>query len=666
MTNEAVPSARRMQLLARVPSFAGLPAHSLQELAASLREECFPAGCVVLTEGDVGDRLYLIERGRVEVSAAGPGGLVALATLEAGEMFGEIALLCPTRRRHATVTALAPLTGLSLAAPVFGKILAAHPAMRAAVAAGAETLLTAKFLKQASPFATLEAGRLRWLAGRVHRQPVAAGEPIVRQGEPGEACYLVRTGSVEVIVSEAGRPERQLTTLGPGMLFGEAALLTGAPRNATVRALEAGEVLALRRADVLEAMDTARDVGAQLFALLQLRERPRQAAGVLTQVRVTADGESITVLKNPRGGTYFQLSAQGAFLWERLDGRHTLRDLALDLLITFKSFSPHAIAELVGKLAAAGFVETRALRTDVIETVAHAAWWQRALGWGRRVLQWQVAATGTDAPLARMYRTGIHRLYTRWGQVILGAIALGGLAVFIFARGGAAAAGVSPGAGLWFSIPAYLLAVVVHEAGHAFTVKAFGREVPRVGAGWYWFGPVAFVDTSDMWLAERWPRVAVSLAGPYANVVLAGALWQFALVSYVVVLVNLCPLLEYDGYYVLMDWLERPNLRRRSMTWLGNNLLPALRHPSRLRGHWVELWFGVASLAYVGFAAVLTVMGYRVFAEPWLAGWLPPVLAASLAWVLAGGMALLAVLLVTSELRDGRAQGGLDAMVGRE
>ena len=682
MTNEAVPSARRMQLLARVPSFAGLPANALQELAASLREECFPAGCVVLTEGDVGDRLYIIERGRVEVSAAGPGGLVALATLEAGEMFGEIALLCPTRRRHATVTALTPLTGLSLAAPVFEKIVAAHPAMRAAVAAGAETLLTAKFLKQASPFATLEAGRLRWLAGRVHRQPVAAGEPIIRQGAPGEACYLVRTGSVEVVANEAGRPERQLTTLGPGMLFGEAALLTGAPRNATVRALEAGEVLALRRADVLAAMDTAREVGAQLFALLQLRERPRQAAGVLTQVRGTADGESITVLKNPRGGTYFQLSAQGAFLWERLDGRHTLRDLALDLLITFKSFSPHTIAELVGKLAVAGFVETRALRADVIETVAHVAWWQRALGWGRRVLQWQVAATGTDALSTRMYRTGIHRLYTRWGQVILGAIALGGLAVFIFARGGAAAARASPGAWLWFLIPAYLLAVVVHEAGHAFTVKAFGREVPRVGAGWYWFGPVAFVDTSDMWLAERWPRIAVSLAGPYANVVLAGAaalagwaapaaalagaLWQFALVSYVVVLVNLCPLFEYDGYYVLMDWLERPNLRRRSMTWLGKNLLPALRHPSRLRGHWVELWFGVASLAYVGFAAVLTVMLFRVFVEPWLAGWLPPVLAASLAWVVAGGMAFLAVLLVASELRDGRAQGGFDALAGRE
>src|SRR5207248_6507662 len=73
---------------------------------------------------------------------------------------------------------------------------------------------------------------------------------------------------------------------------------------------------------------------------------------------------------------------------------------------------------------------------------------------------------------------------------------------------------------LLFLIPANLAAILIHEAGHAFTVKAFGREVPRGGIGWYWFGPIAFVDTSDMWLADRWPRIAVSLAGGYANLVL--------------------------------------------------------------------------------------------------------------------------------------------------
>lgn len=69
-----------------------------------------------------------------------------------------------------------------------------------------------------------------------------------------------------------------------------------------------------------------------------------------------------------------------------------------------------------------------------------------------------------------------------------------------------------------------------------------------MGIGWYWFGPVAYVDTSDMWLEGRWPRIAVSIAGPYANLVLGGLA---ALVA--------------DGYHVLSDLLDRPNLRPRAL-----------------------------------------------------------------------------------------------------
>jgi putative peptide zinc metalloprotease protein len=89
----------------------------------------------------------------------------------------------------------------------------------------------------------------------------------------------------------------------------------------------------------------------------------------------------------------------------------------------------------------------------------------------------------------------------------------------------------------------------------------------------------------------------VSLAGPYANLVLGGlaalvawfvpsavlsaALWEFALLSYLAALLNFNPLMEFDGYYVLSDLLERPNLRPRALAWLGRDLIPALRTPGR-------------------------------------------------------------------------------------
>ena len=122
------------------------------------------------------------------------------------------------------------------------------------------------------------------------------------------------------------------------------------------------------------------------------------------------------------------------------------------------------------------------------------------------------------------------------------------------------------------------VATLVHEAGHAFTTKHYGRTVPYAGVGWYWFSPVAFVDTSDMWLGSRRQRMFVTAAGPCADLVVgafpaalalalptgpaSAALWIFAVPFYLSFLINLNPLLEYDGYYFVADYLDRPNLRR--------------------------------------------------------------------------------------------------------
>ena len=65
-----IPIERRQALLARIPGFAGVSAGQLAELAASLREETFFLERVIVTEGESGDRLYLIESDRAEVTTA--------------------------------------------------------------------------------------------------------------------------------------------------------------------------------------------------------------------------------------------------------------------------------------------------------------------------------------------------------------------------------------------------------------------------------------------------------------------------------------------------------------------------------------------------------------------------------------------------------------------
>jgi CRP-like cAMP-binding protein len=232
-----------------------------------------------VVEGDAGERLYLIVEGRAEASTTGPSGTVPLATLGSGELFGEIALLEPGGRRQATVTAVEPLLVLSLRAADFRPVLETHPEARSAFKKMADDLLITKFLKQASPFSTLDGERLRQLSSQLERLEVSAGETIIRQGEGGEECYLLRSGRVEVLARGAQAGERKLATRGPGSVFGEAALLTDEPRNATVRALEPCTLLALRRTDLLQVLGEDRQTGERMLELVRMRDRPRHISG---------------------------------------------------------------------------------------------------------------------------------------------------------------------------------------------------------------------------------------------------------------------------------------------------------------------------------------------------------------------------------------------------
>jgi putative peptide zinc metalloprotease protein len=436
-----------------------------------------------------------------------------------------------------------------------------------------------------------------------------------------------------------------------------------------VRAVEPCELLLLRRADLLAAMGADLHVGAQMIELLNLRNCPRRVAGIVAFPRVNPGGDAITVLKNARQGTYYQLSLQGSFLWQRLDGRHTVRDLMLDYLGEFKAFAPHVVADVVGGLMAAGFVESRSLRADVKKAAFRLSPWQRGALLARRLLEWQVAVRNIDQLITRLYHGGgLPVLYTRTGQLVAAGVSLLGILAFILVSTRAQVAFENmPDGKLWlFLIPAYLFAILVHEAGHAFTTKFFGYTVSRAGVGWYWFGPIAFVDTSDMWRAGRWPRIAVSLAGPYANLgsgslaaiaawsvsdpVATVVLWQFALASYALALVNLNPLLEYDGYYVLMDWLDRPNLRPRALAWLGAAISKALRGRGDFRGHGLELAYGLGSLLYILLMGVLTAIFYRLLLQDWMARMMSATLAEALAWVLAAAVVGLSIASVAGDL----------------
>ncbi|TWT90894.1 putative peptide zinc metalloprotease protein YydH [Pseudobythopirellula maris] len=149
----------------------------------------------------------------------------------------------------------------------------------------------------------------------------------------------------------------------------------------------------------------------------------------------------------------------------------------------------------------------------------------------------------------------------------------------------------------FFSAQNWLLvgAVVVvtktmHEFGHGLSCKHFGGECHEMGLMLLVLTPCPYCNVSDSWmLPSRWHRMAIGAAGMYVEVVLASIctfVWWFTepgLLNYLclyvmfvssvsTILFNANPLLRYDGYYILSDYLEIPNLRQKASSILSRKL----------------------------------------------------------------------------------------------
>jgi putative peptide zinc metalloprotease protein len=135
-------------------------------------------------------------------------------------------------------------------------------------------------------------------------------------------------------------------------------------------------------------------------------------------------------------------------------------------------------------------------------------------------------------------------------------------------------------------IVGYLLVLIavkiVHECGHGLVATHFGCRVPSMGVAFLVMTPVAYTDTNDAWnLKQRKPRILIGAAGMLAEIMIAAwatlawgllpdgylrsAAFLVATTTWVKsLLVNTSPLMRFDGYYLLSDYLDLPNLHSRS------------------------------------------------------------------------------------------------------
>ncbi|MEO1981987.1 MAG: hypothetical protein ABGZ24_15825 [Fuerstiella sp.] len=161
---------------------------------------------------------------------------------------------------------------------------------------------------------------------------------------------------------------------------------------------------------------------------------------------------------------------------------------------------------------------------------------------------------------------------------------------------------------------------VLHEAGHAFTARYFGAECNECGVMLMVFTPVLYTNVSDAWLLPRQQRMLITAAGILIELFIAAVfvlLWSFAapgttrslllntvvLCSVNTILFNGNPLLRFDGYFLLTDWVGIPNLASRASAVVQQTLLRLVTgHDSvsiePIRTRRFLLAYGLASAAY--------------------------------------------------------------------
>src|SRR5688572_23853289 len=109
-------------------------------------------------------------------------------------------------------------------------------------------------LKNVPIFSELGRRDLERLSKLMVPRQIRAGEVIIKEGDQAAGFFVISSGKCEVVQGVDGSNPQQLAKLGPGDFFGEMALFEGFPRNATVRAIEDTECLAMTRWDFTAEM----------------------------------------------------------------------------------------------------------------------------------------------------------------------------------------------------------------------------------------------------------------------------------------------------------------------------------------------------------------------------------------------------------------------------
>mmetsp|Transcript_1690 Transcript_1690/g.2667 ORF Transcript_1690/g.2667 Transcript_1690/m.2667 type:complete len:402 (-) Transcript_1690:194-1399(-) len=205
----------------------------------------------IIVQGEIGDVFYLLEEGAVDVYISKGGDpQVKVHSYKPGDAFGELAIMYNAPRaatcRAQTDSKLWQLDRVSFKCIVVAAAMQKRETYRG-------------FLTKVPILSSLNEMEVMTLADSLAEEKYAEGDIICKQGEEGNYFYIIKSGVAVCYIDKDG-VDTEVARLTEGQYFGEVALLTAKPRQATVKAAEALQVLAIDRATFTRVMGPLDDI----------------------------------------------------------------------------------------------------------------------------------------------------------------------------------------------------------------------------------------------------------------------------------------------------------------------------------------------------------------------------------------------------------------------
>jgi len=169
------------------------------------------------------------------------------------------------------------------------------------------------------------------------------------------------------------------------------------------------------------------------------------------------------------------------------------------------------------------------------------------------------------------------------------------------------------------------ISVTFHELGHASATSFFGAKHGGIGGGFYLFSPVYFADVSDIWKLKPKQRIVVNLAGIYFELIISSIyilisfifsqniLLIIGLLIFIKSLFNLNPFLRSDGYWIMSDALNIPNLHKVSRLNLRQLFFSLLKKEKNI----ISIKMVLLSIyAIFNFVILSLFLGYFIITNP--------------------------------------------------